>query len=73
MSKAPTFTGRDLAAFRERHGLSRPQLQEATGIHRNSANNWERDDEEIGLTYRLALAAFEAGLPPIARKGRARS
>lgn len=69
MSKATdTFTGRDLIAWREEHQLAQTQMNDAVGISRNTVIKYERDDLELPLTERLALAAYESGLGPVARK-----
>lgn len=76
MNKAPAelgkFTGADLARWRADNDLSQARMAEAVGISRNWVIAVERDNTELTLTQRLALAAYEAGLAPVSRKPRAK-
>lgn len=76
MNKAPSefgkFTGADLAQWRAEEELSQVDMADAVGISRNWIIEVERDNKELTLTQRLALAAYEAGLAPVSRRPRAK-
>jgi transcriptional regulator with XRE-family HTH domain len=61
----PAFKGSDLAALCERRSVSIRQLAELVGIHRNTLSRWVRNDEDVPLQARMALAAWVHEVAPI--------
>lgn len=61
------FTGGDLRKFREDRGWSLRQFSGVVGVSVKTIQVIEKQDREVPLQLRLALAAIKAGAHPVER------
>ncbi|MEM7216525.1 MAG: helix-turn-helix transcriptional regulator [Pseudomonadota bacterium] len=59
------FTGKDLRSFRDSRGWSLRQFSTIVGVSVKTLQVIEKQDREVPLQLRLALAAIKAGVHPI--------
>ncbi|MEM9278366.1 MAG: helix-turn-helix transcriptional regulator [Pseudomonadota bacterium] len=59
------FTGKDLKEFRESRGWSLRQFSTVVGVSVKTLQVIEKQDRDVPLQLRLALAAIKAGVHPI--------